>query len=149
MDDDLQWKTTYNGRKPTMEENLKIVKVEYLGNHCMHHDLWVRRGKLEESSEEILSVALLSPACLYSFFIRNKYFKWFWFISQSNCRLAPGSTVQCTEMYSSSILPHFKIQAKGIYVVLPWTSFKAREEGQDTTVSWHKGKELTKKESIL
>jgi hypothetical protein len=29
MEDDLPWKTTYNGRPPTMEENLKIVKVEY------------------------------------------------------------------------------------------------------------------------
>ena len=43
-----------------MEDNLKIVKVEYLRNHCMDCDLW---GKLDENSEEILSVALLSPAC--------------------------------------------------------------------------------------
>ena len=46
-----------------MEDNLKIVKVEYFRNHCMDCDLWVLRGKLEESSEEILGVALLSPAC--------------------------------------------------------------------------------------
>ena len=46
MEEDLQWKTTSNGRWPTMEGNLKIVKVEYLSNHCMYHDL-------EENSEEI------------------------------------------------------------------------------------------------
>jgi hypothetical protein len=45
-------------RRPPMEDDLKILKVEYLINHCM--DL---RGKLEENSEQILSVALLSPAC--------------------------------------------------------------------------------------
>ena len=45
-----------------MEDDLKILKVEYLRNHCMDHDLSVLRGKLEENSEEIWSVALLSPA---------------------------------------------------------------------------------------
>ena len=52
-----------------MEDNLKIVKVEYLRNHCMDCDLW---GKLEENSEEISSVALLSPACLLYFYIKIK-----------------------------------------------------------------------------
>ena len=46
-----------------MEDDLKIVKVEYLRNHCMDHDLWVLREKLED----FLSVALLGPAC--SFFL--------------------------------------------------------------------------------
>ena len=60
-EDDLQWKTISNGRRPPMEENLKIV--EYLSKRCMYHDLWFLRGKLEENSEEFLSVALLSAAC--------------------------------------------------------------------------------------
>ena len=55
MEDDLQWKKTSNGRQPPME-------VEYPSNHCMYHEFL--GGKLEESSEEISSVALLSPACL-------------------------------------------------------------------------------------
>jgi hypothetical protein len=63
MEDDIQWKTTSNGRQPTMEDDLNILKVEYLSNHCMDCDLWILRGKLEENSEEISSVALLSPAC--------------------------------------------------------------------------------------
>ena len=46
IQDELQWKTTSNRRRPPMEDNLKIVKVEYLSNHCMYHDL-------EENSEEI------------------------------------------------------------------------------------------------
>jgi hypothetical protein len=41
-----------------MEDDLKILKVEYLSNHCMD-----REFILEENSEEISSVALLSPAC--------------------------------------------------------------------------------------
>ena len=48
-----------------MEDDLKIVKVEYLSNHFLDPDFWVLRGKLEGNSEEISSVALLSPACLY------------------------------------------------------------------------------------
>ena len=35
MEDDLQWKTTSNGRQPPMEDNLKILKVEYLSNHWL------------------------------------------------------------------------------------------------------------------
>jgi hypothetical protein len=46
-----------------MEDDLKIVKVLYLSKHCMDCDLLVVRGKLEENSEEISSVVLLSPAC--------------------------------------------------------------------------------------
>jgi hypothetical protein len=48
-----------------MEDDLKISKGEYLNNHCMDHDFWVLKGNLEENSEEISSVALLSPACLF------------------------------------------------------------------------------------
>ena len=32
-EDDLQWKTTSNGRWPLMEDDLKIWKVEYLSSH--------------------------------------------------------------------------------------------------------------------
>ena len=35
MEDDLQWKTTSNGRQPPMKDNLKILKVEYLRNHLL------------------------------------------------------------------------------------------------------------------
>ena len=34
-EDDLQWKTTSNGRRPPMEDNLEILKVEYLRNHLL------------------------------------------------------------------------------------------------------------------
>jgi hypothetical protein len=40
-----------------MEDDLKIGKVEYLSKRSMDFD------SLEENSEEIPSVALLSPAC--------------------------------------------------------------------------------------
>ena len=100
MEDALQWKTT----STPIEDDLKILKVEYLSNHWSDlpqilnlssgdqtkikmleikttsngrrpqnmksgisqkdRNLWVLRGKLEENSEEISSLALLSPACL-------------------------------------------------------------------------------------
>ena len=77
MEDDTQWKMTFNGKKPHMEEDLRRKKtsyerqpsiedylklnleVEYLSNHCRDFNLW----RLEENSEDILSVALLSSAC--------------------------------------------------------------------------------------
>jgi hypothetical protein len=37
-----------NGRRPPLEDYLKILKFEYLSNHCMDGDL-VLRGKLEEN----------------------------------------------------------------------------------------------------
>ena len=46
----------------------KILKVE-------NHDLWILRGKLEEHSKEISSVALLSPAC--SIWLSNSFSHWF------------------------------------------------------------------------
>ena len=49
---------------PSNVDDLKILKVEYSSNNCMDSDFLVFRGKLEENQEEILSVALLSPACL-------------------------------------------------------------------------------------
>ena len=52
----LQMKTTSNGRQPK--------NMEYISNNCMDCDIRDLRVKLEENSEEILSVALLSPACL-------------------------------------------------------------------------------------
>ena len=36
-EDDLQWKTTSNGRRPPMEDDLKILKVEYLSNRLLDH----------------------------------------------------------------------------------------------------------------
>ena len=54
-EDNLQWKTT------------SLLKVEYFSNHCMDCNLWVLSGKLGENPEEILSVALLRPACLWIF----------------------------------------------------------------------------------
>ena len=45
-----------------MEDDLNILELEYLSNHCMDCD-WILRVKLEEIS----SVALLSPACLTFF----------------------------------------------------------------------------------
>ena len=37
-EDDLRWKTTSNGRRPTMEDNLEILKVDYLSNHLLDHN---------------------------------------------------------------------------------------------------------------
>jgi hypothetical protein len=37
MEDDLQWKTTSYGRRPLMEDDLKILKVEYLNNRSLDH----------------------------------------------------------------------------------------------------------------
>ena len=50
-------------RQPPKEDDLILLKAEYLSNHCMGCKLRVLSGKLEENAEEILSVALLSPAC--------------------------------------------------------------------------------------
>ena len=54
LDDPTIFSKSSKWRRPPMEDNIKILKVE-------NHDLW----KLEEHSEEISSVALLSPACSY------------------------------------------------------------------------------------
>ena len=35
MEYKLQWKTTSHGRQPHMEDNLAILKVEYLSNHLL------------------------------------------------------------------------------------------------------------------
>ena len=32
-EDYLQWKTTSNGRQPPMEDDLQILKAEYISNH--------------------------------------------------------------------------------------------------------------------
>jgi hypothetical protein len=72
MEDDLQWKTSSNERRPPMEDNLQW-KMTYNGRRPQNikrgisqHPLygsWLMRGKLEENPEEISSVALLSPTC--------------------------------------------------------------------------------------
>ena len=48
-----------------MEDNLNRKDLQF--------DLWVLRGKLEEHSEEISSVALLSPACYLYLLISYVY----------------------------------------------------------------------------
>ena len=35
MEGDVQWKMTSNGRQPPMEDDLKILNVEYLRNHWL------------------------------------------------------------------------------------------------------------------
>ena len=56
-----------------MEDDLKILKVEYLSNHSLDPPQILNLSsrdqtrKLEETSEEISSVALLSPACFQYF----------------------------------------------------------------------------------
>ena len=60
-------------RQPSMEDDLKILKVE-------NHDLWILRENLEENSEEISSVALLSPACIYLFSGKNIWYIFFEYI---------------------------------------------------------------------
>jgi hypothetical protein len=56
LDDQTILSKSLKWRRPSTEDDLKILKVE-------NHDLWIIRGKLEENSEEISRVALLSPAC--------------------------------------------------------------------------------------
>jgi hypothetical protein len=34
-EDDLPWKTTFHGRRPPIEDDLTILKVEYLSNHLL------------------------------------------------------------------------------------------------------------------
>jgi hypothetical protein len=84
MEDDLQWKTTSNGRQPHNIKSAisqppaiwlysnfrlqliwprKTTSCAKLISKMLEYDFWVLRGKLVENSEEISSVALLSPAC--------------------------------------------------------------------------------------
>ena len=35
MEDDIHWKTTSKGRQHIMEDDLKILKVKYLGNQVL------------------------------------------------------------------------------------------------------------------
>ena len=35
MEDDIHWKTTSNGRRHLMTDDLKICKVEYISNHFL------------------------------------------------------------------------------------------------------------------
>ena len=52
MEDELQWKTTFNG------DNLPC-KMTFNGRRTSKNMIW----KIEENQEENSSVALLSPAC--------------------------------------------------------------------------------------
>ena len=56
MEDDLQWKTTSNGRRPPLEVDIQCKTPSMEGG---------LQWNLEENSEDISSVALLSPACYY------------------------------------------------------------------------------------
>ena len=49
--DDLQWKTTSNGRQPPIDDELEILKVKYLINH-----LW--------DSTQILNLSLCDQTLL-------------------------------------------------------------------------------------
>ena len=98
FDDQNMFSKSSKWWRPQMEDNLKILKVEYLRNHCM--DLWVLRGKLEENSEEILSLALLSPACLTFCSICNQY------VTNCNVKSAKYSNSEPTVMY---ILPNIEV----------------------------------------
>ena len=66
-----------------MEDNLKILNVEYLSNNCTVRDFGFLWGKLEENSEEISSVALLSPTCLC--FQINVFNQFIQFLFLTNC----------------------------------------------------------------
>jgi hypothetical protein len=59
-----------------MEDDLSILKVKYLSNHVFDHTQILN---LEEISEEILSVALLSQA-FFSYFLPGRlcilHFSW-------------------------------------------------------------------------
>ena len=37
MEEDLQWKTTYNRRQPPIEDDLKLSKLEFLSNRLLDH----------------------------------------------------------------------------------------------------------------
>jgi hypothetical protein len=37
MEDDPQWKTTSNGKRPQMEDDLKLLKVGYLSNRLLDY----------------------------------------------------------------------------------------------------------------
>jgi hypothetical protein len=99
--DNLQRKTTSNWRRPLIEDDLKIVKVEYLSNHLLDHTQilklsfyeqtmfcksfkW-RRPPMEDdlkiSKVKYLSNLLLDPTkilnlSLYDQIILYKFFKW-------------------------------------------------------------------------
>ena len=73
IEDNLQWKTTSNGRQPPIEEYLQILKVEYISNHCMDHDLvlmWEIREKLRGNLE--CGSAQPSLSTLLTLFIQIK-----------------------------------------------------------------------------
>ena len=79
MEDDLQWKMTSNGRWPPMEDDLKILKVEYLSNRLLDHNQILQlslydhticcksfkwRRPLMEDDLKILKVEYLSNHCI-------------------------------------------------------------------------------------
>ena len=65
MENNLQWMMTSNGRRPPMEDDLKLMTTSK-GRQPQNIKSGIMTYELEENLKEILSVALLSPACLYS-----------------------------------------------------------------------------------
>ena len=53
-----------------MEDDLKILKVEYLSNYCMDCDLWVIRGEIEENQRKS-RVWLCSAQLVCSYFCHS------------------------------------------------------------------------------
>jgi hypothetical protein len=52
MEDDLQLNTASNGRRPPIEDDFEILKVEHLGNHLLDHT-------------KILNLSLFDQTLLY------------------------------------------------------------------------------------
>jgi hypothetical protein len=50
LDDPTIFQKSSKLRRPPIEDDLKILKVEYLSNLLLDH---IQRGKLKENSEEI------------------------------------------------------------------------------------------------
>ena len=79
MEQDLHWKETFNGRLPQIKDDLQFkttfneedlqwkmtskARWKWNINHIKDINVYVLRWKLEGNSEDISSVALLSPAC--------------------------------------------------------------------------------------
>ena len=59
MEDDFQWKTTFNRRQPSMEGNFQWKTTFNKRQPSIVDMMW----EIEDNPEGISSVALLSPAC--------------------------------------------------------------------------------------
>jgi hypothetical protein len=50
MEDHLQWKRTSYARRPPMEDDLKIIKVEYLRKHLLDHTQILNLGLYDQTN---------------------------------------------------------------------------------------------------